>query len=55
MNYRLVQQLQEKAVSVQQSCQALAVSRSGYYACRPATQTASAIGMSDHRTPKKPV
>jgi len=34
MNYRLVQQLQEKAVPVQHSCQALAVSRSGYYAAQ---------------------
>jgi len=34
MNYRLVQQLQEKAVPVQQSCHALAVSRSGYYAAQ---------------------
>ena len=31
MNYRLVQQLQEKAVAVTHSCRVLAVSRSGYY------------------------
>jgi transposase InsO family protein len=42
MNYRLVQQLQEKAVPVQSSCRALTVSRSGYYdakkrATRPKT------------------
>lgn len=34
MSYRLVRQLQEKAVPVQRSCQALGVSRSGYYAAR---------------------
>jgi putative transposase len=32
MNYRLVRQLQEKAVPVQHSCRVLEVSRSGYYA-----------------------
>jgi transposase InsO family protein len=32
MNYRLVRQLQEKVIPVQQSCRVLAVSRSGYYA-----------------------
>ena len=31
MNYRLVRQLQEKAIPVQQSCRVLEVSRSGYY------------------------
>jgi len=34
MNYRLVQQLQQKAVPVQHSCRVLAVSRAGYYAAR---------------------
>jgi putative transposase len=34
MNYRLVRQLQEKAIPVQQSCRVLAVSRAGYYAAR---------------------
>jgi putative transposase len=34
MNYRLVRQLQEKAIPVQQSCRVLAVSRSGYYVAR---------------------
>jgi putative transposase len=34
MNYRLVRQLQEKAIPVQYSCRVLAVSRSGYYAAR---------------------
>jgi putative transposase len=42
MNYRLVQQLQQKAIPVQHSCRVLAVSRAGYYAAqrrarRPAT------------------
>jgi transposase InsO family protein len=31
MSYRLVHQLQQKAVPIQQSCRVLAVSRSGYY------------------------
>jgi transposase InsO family protein len=34
MNYRLVLQLQEKAISVQHCCQVLALSRSGYYAAQ---------------------
>jgi putative transposase len=34
MSYRLIDQLQKKAIPVQQSCRALAVSRSGYYAAR---------------------
>jgi len=34
MNYRQVQQLQQKAVPVQHSCRVLAVSRAGYYAAR---------------------
>ncbi len=34
MNYRLVRQLQEKAIPVQHSCRVLAVSRSGYYAAK---------------------
>ncbi len=43
MNYRLVQQLQQKAVSVQHSCRVLAVSRSGYYADRQRDQRPKAI------------
>jgi putative transposase len=34
MNYRLVQQLQEKAIPVQHSCRVLGVSRAGYYTAR---------------------
>lgn len=34
MNYRLVQQLQQKAIPAQHSCRVLAVSRAGYYAAR---------------------
>lgn len=43
MSYRLVQQLQEKAVSVKQSCRVLAVSRSGYYAARQRQQRPQAV------------
>jgi Transposase and inactivated derivatives len=43
MSYRLVRQLQEKAVPVQRSCQALAVSRSGYYAARQRAKHAPAV------------
>jgi hypothetical protein len=38
MNYRLVHQLQQKAIPVQQGCRALAVSRSGYYAAQQRTK-----------------
>jgi hypothetical protein len=34
MNYRLVQQLQEKAIAVQHSCRVLGISRAGYYTAR---------------------
>jgi len=34
MSFKLVRQLQEKAVTVEQACRVLAVSRSGYYAAR---------------------
>ena len=34
MSYRLVEQLQKKAVSVSQACRVLQVSQSGYYAAR---------------------
>ena len=34
MSFKLVRQLQEKAVAVDQACRVLDVSRSGYYAVR---------------------
>jgi transposase InsO family protein len=43
MNYRLVQQLQAKAIPVQHSCQALTVSRSGYYAAQQRTKRPPAV------------
>ena len=43
MSYRLVQQLQEKAIPVQQSCQVLGVSRSGYYAARQRAKRPQAV------------
>lgn len=38
MNYRLVQQLQEKAIPVQHSCRVLEISRAGYYAAQRRTR-----------------
>ena len=32
MSYQLIEDLQEKAITVSQACRALDVSRSGYYA-----------------------
>jgi putative transposase len=43
MNYRLVQQLQQKAISVQHSCRVLAVSRSGYYAAQQRSQRSKTL------------
>lgn len=43
MNYRLVRQLQEKAIPVQQSCRVLAVSRSGYYAAAQRVKRPQAV------------
>ncbi|WP_235202289.1 IS3 family transposase [Methylobacter tundripaludum] len=38
MSYPLVQQLQQKAIPVQQSCRVLEISRSGYYAAKQRSQ-----------------
>lgn len=43
MNYRLVQQLQQKAIPVQHSCRVLEVSRAGYYAAQQRAQRPSAV------------
>jgi putative transposase len=43
MSFELVQQLQQKAVPVDQVCRVLEVSRSGYYAARRRSQIAPAV------------
>jgi putative transposase len=43
MNYRLVQQLQQKAIPVQHSCRVLAVSRAGYYAAQRRARRPAAV------------
>ena len=34
MSYRLIEELQKKAIPISQACGALGISRSGYYAAR---------------------
>jgi putative transposase len=43
MNYRLVQQLQQKAIPVQHSCRVLEVSRAGYYAAQRRARRPAAV------------
>ncbi len=43
MSYPLVQQLQQKAIPVQQSCRVLEISRSGYYAANQRSQRPKAV------------
>ena len=43
MSFQLIEQLQQKAVPVEQLCRVLEVSRSGYYAARKRSQTTPAV------------
>ncbi|WP_296499150.1 hypothetical protein [Rhodoferax sp.] len=43
MSYRLIEDLQEKAITVSQACRTLEVSRSGYYAAAKRRSTAPVV------------
>ena len=43
MSYQLIEDLQQKAVTVTQACRTLAVSRSGYYAAAKRRSTAPVV------------
>ena len=43
MSYQLIENLQEKAITVSQACHVLEVSRSGYYAASKRRRTAPVV------------